>query len=194
MLIVGVDEAGRGPLAGPVVAAAVIFKPSDIPLGLNDSKKLSEKKREVLYDEIISRAAYFSITEISSVEIDRINILQASLLAMKKSVLSIYKKTPIDLILIDGNQTLGKDLVLSQKAIIKGDTLIQEIMAASILAKVHRDRLMKKFEDEYPGYGFVKHKGYGTKLHLEALKRLGPCAIHRLTFRGVVQSEQSARQ
>ena len=193
MLIVGVDEAGRGPLAGPVVAAAVIFKPSDIPLGLNDSKKLSEKKREVLYDEIISRAAYFSITEISSVEIDRINILQASLLAMKKSVLSIYKKTPIDLILIDGNQTLGKDLVLSQKAIIKGDTLIQEIMAASILAKVHRDRLMKKFEDEYPGYGFVKHKGYGTKLHLEALKRLGPCAIHRLTFRGVVQSEQSAR-
>ena len=193
MLIVGVDEAGRGPLAGPVVAAAVIFKPNDIPLGLNDSKKLSEKKREVLYDEIISRAAYFSITEISSVEIDRINILQASLLAMKKSVLSIYKKTPIDMILIDGNQTLGKDLVLSQKAIIKGDTLIQEIMAASILAKVHRDRLMKKFEDEYPGYGFVKHKGYGTKLHLEALKRLGPCAIHRLTFRGVVQSEQSAR-
>ncbi len=194
MLIVGVDEAGRGPLAGPVVAAAVIFKPNDIPLGLNDSKKLSEKKREVLYDEIISRAAYFSITEISSVEIDRINILQASLLAMKKSVLSIYKKTPIDMILIDGNQTLGKDLVLSQKAIIKGDTLIKEIMAASILAKVHRDRLMKKFEDEYPGYGFVKHKGYGTKLHLEALKRLGPCAIHRLTFRGVVQSEQSARQ
>ena len=98
------------------------------------------------------------------------------------------------MILIDGNQTLGKDLVLSQKAIIKGDTLIKEIMAASILAKVHRDRLMKKFEDEYPGYGFVKHKGYGTKLHLEALKRLGPCAIHRLTFRGVVQSEHSARQ
>jgi ribonuclease HII len=193
MLIVGVDEAGRGPLAGPVIAAAVIFKPNDIPLGLNDSKKLSEKKREILYYEIVNRAAYFSIAEITSVQIDQINILRASRLAMKTCVLSIVKKTPIDLVLIDGNQTLGSDLMLSQKAIIKGDTLIQEIMAASILAKVHRDRLMKKFEDEYPGYGFVKHKGYGTQMHLEALKRLGPCPIHRLTFRGVVQGEQSAR-
>lgn len=186
MHIIGVDEAGRGPLAGPVVAAAVILDDSNLPSGLDDSKKLSLKKRESLYEIIINKALAYSVVEIDSLLIDKINILQATLQAMKQAVLDITSKINANLVLIDGNRIIDKELSIEQKAIINGDALIPQIMAASIIAKVYRDRLMSTYDEKYPEYGFIKHKGYGTKMHYEALKNFGPCPIHRLTFRGVI--------
>lgn len=185
MNIIGVDEAGRGPLAGPVVAAAVILNDNNMPEGLNDSKQLSPRKREYLYKIILEKSIIYSIVEIDASIIDKINILQATLLAMKQAVENINIKIQSDLVLIDGNRIISNDLAIEQKAIINGDALIPQIMAASILAKVYRDTLMLDYDSKYPGYGFLKHKGYGTKMHYEALRNLGPSPIHRLTFRGV---------
>lgn len=176
--VCGVDEAGRGPLAGPVYAAAVILPQNLMIDGINDSKKLSEKKRELLYDEIIKNARAFSIASASETEIDDINILNATFLAMKRAIEGLNLKP--DLALIDGNRAPKLDI--PTKTIIKGDSLSASIAAASILAKVTRDRLMVKLSNEYPQYGFEKHKGYGTKLHVEALKKYGPSIIHRKSF------------
>lgn len=178
-LICGVDEAGRGPLAGPVCAAAVIL-PTDLEIeGLNDSKKLTEKKREALYDIIIEKALAYGIAMVSEKEIDEINILQATFLAMKGAV-EAMELTP-DYVLIDGNREpeLGQ---LPVKTIVKGDSRSANIAAASILAKVTRDRYMMEMDREYPQYGFAVHKGYGTKKHYEALTEHGHCPIHRLSF------------
>lgn len=178
-LICGVDEAGRGPLAGPVCAAAVIL-PTDLEIeGLNDSKKLTEKKREALYDIIIEKALAYGITLVSEKVIDEINILQATFLAMKGAV-EAMELTP-DYVLIDGNREpdLGQ---LPVKTIVKGDSRSANIAAASILAKVTRDRYMMEMDREYPQYGFAVHKGYGTKKHYEALTEHGHCPIHRLSF------------
>ena len=176
--ICGVDEAGRGPLAGPVFAAAVILPPNLEIDGLNDSKKLSEKKREALFDIICEKAIAFGIAESSETEIDDINILRASLLAMKKAVDKL--KVPADYILVDGNQIF--DAGAPMQYVIKGDSLSANIAAASILAKVSRDRFMLEMAEKYPEYMFEKHKGYGTKLHYEMLEKYGPCEIHRKTF------------
>ena len=180
-LIAGVDEAGRGPLAGPVSAAAVIL-PHDANLpGCDDSKKLTEKKREELYQAIFDSAVEVSFCLIEADKIDQINILQATRLAMKKAVegLSIQP----DCLLIDGNQKI--DWPGAQNTIVGGDGKSLSIAAASIIAKVTRDRLMKKYADLYPGYGFERHKGYGVKEHLAAIRELGPTPIHRKTFKGV---------
>jgi ribonuclease HII len=180
-LIAGVDEAGRGPLAGPVYAAAVILDDEKPIEGLADSKKLTEKKREFLFDEICKKAKAFSIAFASVEEIDQINILQASLLAMKRAVETLSVEPA--LVLFDGNfcSVLSNPLC-ETKAIIKGDETILQISAASILAKVSRDREMRRWDAIYPDYGFLAHKGYGTKAHRDALKRLGVTAIHRKTF------------
>lgn len=177
-LIAGVDEVGRGPLAGPVVAAAVILDPSQPISGLADSKKLTEKRREALYVEIIDKSLAYAVGRAEVEEIDQINILQASLLAMKRAVeaLAIQPQHAM----VDGNRC--PVLACSVEAIIKGDQTVPCISAASILAKVSRDREMVKMEDYYPGYGFAKHKGYGTKLHCDALQRLGVSPIHRRSF------------
>lgn len=178
-LICGVDEAGRGPLAGPVCAAAVIL-PTDLEIeGLNDSKKLTEKKRDALYDIIIEKALAYGIAMVSEKVIDEINILQATFLAMKGAV-EAMELTP-DYVLIDGNREpdLGQ---LPVKTIVKGDSRSANIAAASILAKVTRDRYMMEMDREYPQYGFAVHKGYGTKKHYEALTEHGHCPIHRLSF------------
>lgn len=178
-LICGVDEAGRGPLAGPVCAAAVIL-PTDLEIeGLNDSKKLTEKKRDALYDIIIEKALAYGIAMVSEKVIDEINILQATFLAMKGAV-EAMELTP-DYVLIDGNREpdLGQ---LPVKTIVKGDSRSANIAAASILAKVTRDRYMMEMDREYPQYGFAVHKGYGTKKHYEALTQHGHCPIHRLSF------------
>ena len=179
--VAGTDEVGRGPLAGPVVAAAVILDPSNPIEGLADSKKLSEKKREQLFITIQEKALSWAISEANVEEIDEINILQASLLAMRRSVLALDHQP--DHVLVDGNK-LPK-LPMSAEAVIKGDSHIPEIQAASILAKVTRDRLMKKMDLEYPGYGLAKHKGYPTKQHREALKEFGVTKIHRKSFKPV---------
>jgi len=173
----GVDEAGRGPLAGPVVAAAVVVIEPEGLSGLNDSKKVTPKKRKMLYGEIIARQLV-GIGFADEKEIDSINILQASLLAMKRAVLDL----PIspDGLFIDG--TFTTDLPLPQKTIISGDAKSASIAAASIVAKVIRDAWMEKMENEYPAYGFAKHKGYGTTLHLQALNDHGVCVIHRRSF------------
>ena len=174
----GVDEAGRGPLAGPVCAAAVMLPPGlEIP-GLNDSKKLSEKKREALYDTIIAQALSYGIAFASEQEIDEINILQATFLAMERAMAQLTP--PPELALIDGNRS--KDFGLPVRTIVKGDSLSASIAAASILAKVTRDRLMEQYDEQYPQYGFAVHKGYGTKRHYAALREYGPCPIHRQTF------------
>ncbi|MEZ4600139.1 MAG: ribonuclease HII [Syntrophotaleaceae bacterium] len=179
--IAGVDEAGRGPLAGPVVAAAVILPEGfDLP-GLDDSKKLSEKVREELYPEIRRQAYAFGIGVASPAEIDRINILQATLLAMGRAIDRM--RTRPDYLLIDGITPIP--LPLPQKTLKKGDHLSLSIAAASILAKVVRDRLMTFFDRRYPGYGFAGHKGYCCKQHFQAIAELGPCPIHRTTFSGV---------
>ncbi len=178
MIIAGVDEAGRGPLAGPVVVAAVVLNP-DCPInGLDDSKKLSEKRREELFAIILERAQAFTIVEIGIAEIDRINILQATLLGMKQAVEQLLP--PPTLALIDGNQ--APKLNCAVRTIVKGDSLEPAISAASILAKVTRDRLMKKLHCDYPDYGFDRHKGYPTKDHLARLAQHGPCPIHRQSF------------
>ena len=176
--IAGVDEAGRGPLAGPVVAAAVILHPAHTIVGLADSKLLSEKTREKLFAEIIANAIAYSIGSASVDEIEDINILQASLLAMRRAV-SGLSVAPSE-IWVDGNQ--DPKCPFKTKLIIQGDRSESLISAASILAKVTRDRLMQKLDRQYPGYGLAKHKGYGTKEHLAALKRLGPSECHRKGF------------
>ncbi len=180
-LTAGVDEAGRGCLAGPVVAGAVILPFNSQISGLTDSKKLSPSKRLLLESQIREKALCWSLGLIWPQEIDRLNILHATLKAMVKAVLTL--KIPPDQILIDGNQKIP--LKISQKTVVGGDGLIPCISAASILAKTFRDRLMKSLEKKYPGYGLARHKGYGTKDHLSALRRLGPAPIHRMTFRGV---------
>ena len=180
-LIAGVDEAGRGPLIGSVVAAAVILDPS-LPIeGLNDSKKLTAKKREKLFEEIQQKALAWSIAEASHEEIDEINILQATMLAMQRAVAGL--KVQADLVRIDGNRC--PDLSLPCEAVIGGDALHQEISAASILAKVARDRQMQELDAEYPAYGFAKHNGYPTKAHMEAIEVHGVLAQHRRSYKPI---------
>ena len=176
--VCGVDEAGRGPLAGPVYAAAVILPPDVRIEGLNDSKKLTEKKREALFPVICETAASFSIAFADEKEIDAYNILQATYLAMRRAVEGL--DVPADYALIDGNRM--PPLVIAGETIIKGDAVCQSIAAASVLAKVSRDRFMLEMDAQYPQYGFSKHKGYGTKEHYAALREFGPSPIHRLTF------------
>lgn len=176
--ICGVDEAGRGPLAGPVCAAAVILPDNTIIEGVNDSKKLSEKKREALYDVIKSTALSYCIAYATVEEIEEINILNATMLAMKRAVEGLEIKA--DFAMIDGNRL--PDLSIACDYIIKGDAKSMSIAAASILAKVSRDRLLYEYAKEYPQYQFDKHKGYGTKAHIEAIREYGPCPYHRLSF------------
>ena len=177
-LIAGVDEAGRGPLAGPVVAAAVILHPGAEILGINDSKKLSEKKRETLYPEILDKAMAVGIGIVSAARIDEINILQATYEAMRKAVEGLCFSP--DLLLVDAVTIPG--LAVKQVPIIKGDAKSLSIGAASIVAKVTRDRLMRELDAIYPQYGFEGHKGYGTAAHIAALKEFGPCPVHRRSF------------
>lgn len=180
-IVAGIDEVGRGPLAGPVVAAGVVLDCHRPIMGLNDSKKLTEKMRNRLFQEINDRALVVAISEVDAAQIDKINILQATLLAMKNVLLEMHTKTKLDWALIDGNMTIPS-VGIRQRAIVKGDTLVPSIMAASIIAKVYRDRLMKNFDELFPGYDFAVHKGYGTKKHMDALAALGPSPIHRLSF------------
>lgn len=174
----GIDEAGRGPLAGPVVAAACILSKEDRILGLDDSKKLSEKKRNELYEEIVRRSVAFSIVRIENHVIDQINILEATKLAMRECVAQLAVKP--DLLLIDAVDLKGVSMTVFP--IIKGDALSNSIAAASVLAKVYRDRIMLDYDKIYPGYGFAQHKGYGTKAHYEAIAKLSITPIHRKTF------------
>ncbi|WP_192483960.1 MULTISPECIES: ribonuclease HII [Cysteiniphilum] len=183
MIIVGVDEAGRGPLVGSVVAAAVILDPDKPIVGLMDSKKLTEKKREALFTEITDKAKAYAIAECSAKEIDQYNILQASLLAMHRAVAKL--EIAFDKVLVDGNRLPLWDF--EAEAIIKGDSKIQEISAASILAKVYRDRQMIELDHKYPAYQFAKHKGYPTKLHLELLEKYGVLDMYRKSFAPVVR-------
>lgn len=176
--VCGVDEAGRGPLAGPVYAAAVILPDGVIPEGVNDSKKLSEKKREALFNIITEEALDYSISYATAEEIDDINILQATFLAMKRAIDGL--KTKADYAMIDGNRMPPLDI--PGETIVKGDANSASIAAASILAKVSRDRFMLKMAEKYPQYQFEKHKGYGTKLHYQRLDEYGPSEIHRQTF------------
>lgn len=186
-LVCGVDEAGRGPLCGPVVAAAVILPAGWIPEGLDDSKKLTPKKRDRLYDEIIAHAAAYSIAEATVEEIDTLNILEATLLAMRRAIAGL---TPApDFALIDGN--IDRDFPLPARAVIGGDAKVAEIAAASILAKVTRDRACLALDEAYPEYGIAKHKGYGTKAHMDALRKYGPAPIHRRQFIRFLDRERS---
>ena len=176
--VCGVDEAGRGPLCGPVVAAAVIL-PSDAAIeGLNDSKKLTPKKREELFEIVKKTALAWCIAEASVEEIDRLNILEADLLAMRRAVAGL--QITADYALIDGN--IARGFSLPARAVIHGDAISPSIAAASILAKVHRDRLCEDLDRAYPQYGIAKHKGYGTKAHMDALRQYGPSPIHRKQF------------
>ena len=185
-IICGVDEAGRGPLAGPVYAAAVIL-PSDCVIeGLNDSKKLTEKKREALFDEIKEKALAYGIASADEKEIDEINILIATFLAMKRAIASLSVRP--DLALIDGNQKPHTDI--EEVTVIKGDAKSMSIAAASVLAKVSRDRFMLEMAEKYPQYEFARHKGYGTKLHYEKIAQYGVCDIHRRTFLKKILGEQ----
>ena len=176
--ICGVDEAGRGPLCGPVVAAAVILKKGQIIEGVNDSKKLTEKKREILYDKIINSALCVGVG-LSDVDIiESVNILNATKLAMKQAIENL--KIRPDYVLIDGNQRINIDI--ESDAIVSGDAKSESIAAASIIAKVTRDRMLMQYDKDYPEYGFSKHKGYGTKTHIEAIKKYGLTSIHRPSF------------
>jgi ribonuclease HII len=194
-MVAGVDEVGRGPLAGPVVAACVVFPPTvngkrftaDRITGVNDSKKLTSSKREELFDLILANAQELGIGIVKEKDIDRLNILNASLTAMLKAVRQM--KTPPDFILVDGNLKIPQ-LPIAQMPIVKGDSLSFSIAAASIVAKVTRDRIMFKYHRRYPEFCFAENKGYGTKAHLDALKAFGPCKIHRQSFK-VVQLCQS---
>ncbi len=186
-LLCGTDEAGRGPLAGPVVAGACILNPAyPLPALLDDSKKLTEKKREVLYEEICAHALYWGIGISSPEEIDEYNILNASLLAMRRAI-DAMDVVP-DYVLVDGNQTRG--FTIPCTAVVGGDGLSSSIAAASILAKVTRDRMCADMEREYPGYGFAAHKGYPTKAHKLAVYRLGPCPLHRRSFLGFLEKDK----
>lgn len=175
----GTDEAGRGPLAGDVYAAAVILNPDDVIEEINDSKKLSEKKREKLFDVIKEKAVSWCIATASVEEIEEINILNAAMLAMKRAVSGLDVKP--EFVLVDGNK-IPDGLEIKADCLVKGDALSASIGAASILAKVARDRYMKEIAIKYPEYGFEKHKGYGTKQHREALLKYGPCPVHRMSF------------
>ena len=175
--VAGIDEVGRGPLAGPVVCSAVILPLDDIIEGIDDSKKLSKKKRELLYDKIIEKAIAYTICEIQADEIDKINILEATKKCMKNCIETLTV-TP-DVVLIDA---VKLDVSVKTVPIIKGDLKSYSIGAASILAKVYRDRLMEEYSKTYPGYGFERNSGYGTKEHIQRLKEVGSCPIHRKTF------------
>lgn len=188
--ICGVDEAGRGPLAGPVFAAAVILPKGVIIEGVKDSKKLTEKKRDELYDLIQEKALAWSVASASVEEIETLNILQADLLAMKRAVESL--KIKADFAMIDGNQT--PKLEIPTVCIVKGDAKSESIAAASILAKVSRDRYMLELAKEYPEYGFEKHKGYGTKAHTEAILKYGASDVHRMSFLKKLQERQKAEE
>lgn len=185
--ICGIDEAGRGPLAGPVYAAAVILPQGYVVEGVNDSKKLSEKKRDILFDKIIDECVCCSIGTASVSEIDEFNILQATFLAMRRAVDGLSIKP--DFALIDGNADPG--LSTASMTVVKGDSKSANIAAASILAKVSRDRYMMEMAEKYPKYHFEKHKGYGTKLHYEMIREYGICPIHRKTFlKKILNDEQ----
>ena len=177
-LIAGVDEVGRGPLAGPVCVACVMMPLDDVIVGVDDSKKLSEKKRDLLFEQIKEKAICYSIQMIDEQTIDKINILEATKLAMKNAINEMSVKP--DVVLVDAINKLDVDVDI--RGIVKGDLLSYSIGCASILAKVTRDRLMCELSKEYPEYGFEKHKGYGTKQHIEAIKEYGPCVYHRLSF------------
>jgi len=179
-LIGGVDEVGRGPLAGPVVCAAVILPENCEIIGIDDSKKLSEKKRNILFDEIKKQAISYNIEFVSEKEIDELNILNATKKCMEKVINNLPIKP--DIMLVDA--VTGLNINCESKSIIKGDSLSYSIGAASILAKVTRDRYMEELDSKYPEYGFKKHKGYGTKLHMDTLREIGPCEIHRRSFIG----------
>lgn len=184
--VAGTDEAGAGPLAGPVVAAAVIL-PEEVIAGLNDSKQLTEKKRDALYDEIKARAVAYRIIEIDHEEIDRMNIYWACVKAMTLAVRGLAVQP--EFVLSDARRL--PEITLPQKAVVKGDARCASIAAASILAKVHRDRLMNALDVEYPGYGFAKHKGYGTEEHLAAIASLGLSAVHRKSFMAASRNQLS---
>lgn len=177
--ICGVDEAGRGPLAGPVCAAAVILPENCDIEGLNDSKKLSEKKREQLFDIIKEKAVAYSVAFGSLEEIEELNILEATYLAMNRAIGALSVKA--DFALIDGNR-VPKNIKIPCETIVKGDSKSMSVAAASVLAKVTRDRLLLEYDEKYPLYNFKKHKGYGTKEHTDLIKLYGPCEIHRLSF------------
>ena len=177
-LIAGMDEVGRGPLAGPVCVACVIMPLDDVIDGVDDSKKISEKKRNELFEKIKEKAIAYSIEMVDEQKIDEINILEATKLCMKKAVENLTLKP--DIVLVDAISKL--DINVPIRGIIKGDALSYSIGCASILAKVTRDNFMCEIAKEYPEYSFEKHKGYGTKVHMEALKKIGPCAYHRLSF------------
>lgn len=178
-LIAGIDEAGRGPLAGPVVAACAVMPLDDVIAGVNDSKKLSEKKREALFPLIQEKAIAYSIVAVDEKRIDAVNILNATKEAMRRCLEELAQKP--DVVLIDA---VNLDCPYKVHAIVKGDALSYSIACASILAKVYRDHLMMEYDKEYPQYGFAGHKGYGTAAHIEALRTYGPCSIHRRTFIG----------
>lgn len=179
-IVCGTDEAGRGPLAGPVVAAAVVLPEGLVIDGLNDSKKLTEKKREALYDEILEKAVAYGIAHATHEEIDEINILAASLMAMRRAVTIVRETVTPDVILVDGNR--NTDFGIPSIPVVKGDALSQSIAAASVLAKVTRDRMCADYETDYPGYNFAGHKGYPTPEHKLAVYMNGPCPIHRKSF------------
>ena len=183
--ICGVDEAGRGPLMGPVCAAAVILPRGLVIEGLNDSKKLSEKKREALFTVITGNAVAYGIGFASAEEIDEINILNASMLAMERAIEALSVKA--DFALIDGN--CKRNIKIPAETVVGGDAKVPSIAAASVLAKVSRDRLCYELDKEYPQYGFAKHKGYGTREHMEALRKYGPCPAHRKTFLKFLDNE-----
>ena len=177
--IAGIDEAGRGPLAGPVVVGVVIMKPDSFIEGVNDSKKVSESKREKLYEKITEEAIAWSTGIISEKEIDKINILNATKKALEQALDNLKVKP--ERILVDALEHINTKGI-PYTSIIKGDAKIYSISAASIIAKVTRDRIMREYDEVYPQYGFAKHKGYGTAMHIEAIKKYGPCSLHRKTF------------
>lgn len=177
--IVGIDEAGRGPLAGPVVVGAVIMKPESLIEGVNDSKKISEKKREKLYEQIIEEAIAWSVGIVDQKEIDEINILNATKKALKMAITNLQVKP--ERIVVDALEHIDT-CGIPYTSIIKGDAKVYSISAASIIAKVTRDRMMREYDEIYPEYGFAGHKGYGTAKHIQALKEFGPCALHRRSF------------
>lgn len=189
LAVAGADEVGRGPLAGPVVCAAVILPLEERIPGIDDSKKLSPKKREALAALIRERARAYAIAEVSNDVIDAINILQATRLCMKRAVEQL--DPPADMVLTDGNMTL--DIALPQRSIVKGDALVASIGAASILAKVYRDALMCRYAQIYPAYAFERNAGYGTAAHIAALREVGPCPIHRRTFLTKLLGEERKR-
>ncbi len=179
--VAGVDEAGRGPLAGPVTAAAIVLPTDQDFSGLDDSKKLTEERREYFYEKLTRLTDLWFVAVVDSPCIDEINILQATRLAMKQAVEKL-KRVP-DLVLVDGNQRI--DIQSDQQTLVKGDQRCLSIAAASVLAKVTRDRLMHNYHQRYPDYGFDQHKGYGTKFHRDSIREHGPCEIHRKSFKGV---------